>query len=64
MGDVRAAVQAALKVTKPGHELDTSDAVNPWAKADSYLDRVVRRCVNSLQVKSKRSASYLLSKSQ
>lgn len=51
MTDVKTAVAEALKVTKPGEQLNPLDAANPWAVADNYIDRVVLQCVNSLQSK-------------
>lgn len=59
MTDLKAAAAQGLKSTQPGLGLNPSDAANPWAGADNYLDRAAIACVNSLQATwSTRLAGY------
>jgi len=59
MRDLRSAAAAALQSTKPGEEMNPEDSANPWAVFDNYIDRVVVRCVNTLEPKWKdRLAGY------
>jgi glyoxylase-like metal-dependent hydrolase (beta-lactamase superfamily II) len=51
MNDLRDAAREALKTTKPGEGLDSSDNANPWAVYGNYIDRVVIQCVNKLTPK-------------
>jgi glyoxylase-like metal-dependent hydrolase (beta-lactamase superfamily II) len=51
MNDLRNAAREALKTTKPGEGLDTSDNGNPWAYYGNYIDRVAIQCVNKLTSK-------------
>jgi glyoxylase-like metal-dependent hydrolase (beta-lactamase superfamily II) len=59
MNDLRSAATTALKTTKPGEELNPADGGNPWAGFDNYIDRVVVKCMNTLEPKWKdRLAGY------
>jgi len=51
LNDLKAAAGKALQTTKPGDELNPSDANNPWAFFDNYIDRVAALCVNTLTPK-------------
>ena len=51
MSDLKAAARSALKTTAFGIQLNPADRDNPWAGAGNFTDRVVIRCVNSLQSK-------------
>jgi len=59
INDLKAAAAKALQTTKPGEELNPSDAGNPWAYFDNYIDRVALQCVNTLAPKwSRRLAAF------
>jgi len=51
MEDLKAAAQTALKAVRFGEGLSASDAGNPWAGFDHYIDRVALACVNQLTPK-------------
>jgi len=51
MNDLKNTTRLALATTKPGEGLAITQAENPWAVFDDYIDRVVIRCVNSLTPK-------------
>jgi glyoxylase-like metal-dependent hydrolase (beta-lactamase superfamily II) len=51
MNDVKAAAAKALATTALGAEMSAEDKANPWATFDSYIDRVVVQCMNSVTPK-------------
>jgi glyoxylase-like metal-dependent hydrolase (beta-lactamase superfamily II) len=59
MTDLKSAAATALKTTKPGEGLDPRDANNAWAGFDNFIDRVVVKCMNTLEPTwAKRLAGY------
>jgi glyoxylase-like metal-dependent hydrolase (beta-lactamase superfamily II) len=59
MKDLRSAAAAAIQSTKPGEEMNPENSANPWAVFDNYIDRVVVRCMNTLEPRWKdRLAGY------
>jgi glyoxylase-like metal-dependent hydrolase (beta-lactamase superfamily II) len=48
MQDLAAAARHSLSDTRFGLIVDPLDHVNPWALADSYLDRATIECVNTM----------------
>jgi glyoxylase-like metal-dependent hydrolase (beta-lactamase superfamily II) len=59
MNDLRSAAASALETTKLGEELNPADASNAWAGYDNFIDRVVVKCMNTLEPRWKsRLAGY------